>query len=102
MRPVFDRIRAQQTASTSIYVINQNGDYLVHPDRSREFGFEFSRPYGIQDEFPALAPVLSRGLATQKLLVDGPTSNSASASRRCSGAAGHGSRWRRWRLTRPS
>lgn len=73
MRLTFERVRRQQTGSTKIYVINHNGDYLVHPDRSREFGFEFSRPYAIQDEFPALAPVLSRGLATQKLLVDGPS-----------------------------
>ena len=73
MRPTLEHVRRQQIANTSIYVINQRGDYLVHPDRSREFGFEFSRPYTIQEEFPALAPVLSRGLSPQRLLVDGPT-----------------------------
>src|SRR5437764_1434366 len=36
MRAAFERVRAQQTASTGIYLINERGEYLVHPDRSRE------------------------------------------------------------------
>ena len=71
MRPAFERIRAFQSASNRIYVVNGRGDFLVHPDPRREFGFEFGRPAGIQDEFPALASALS-GSTAQQSLIDGP------------------------------
>jgi PAS domain S-box-containing protein len=71
VRPVLDRIRAHQSAETDVYVINQRGDYLLHPFRGREFGFEFGRSYRIQDDFPGLAPPADRSATPRQLLIDG-------------------------------
>ena len=38
MRPAFDRVRASARAGENVYLIDEAGDYLIHPDRAREFG----------------------------------------------------------------
>ncbi len=58
LRPVFDLVRAAANGSRSIYVVNDRGDFLVDPDRNREFGFEFDKPSRWQHEFPELAAAL--------------------------------------------
>ncbi|NKF21831.1 response regulator [Solimonas marina] len=35
----------------TMYVLNQDGDYLVHPDRARRFGFDLGHRYRWQDDF---------------------------------------------------
>src|SRR5262249_38730876 len=57
MRPAFERIRAAGRGGV-VYVANDQGDFLVHPDREREFGFERGRPFRVQDEFPEFAGLL--------------------------------------------
>lgn len=58
LRPAFSRIRAAAArAGDRIYVTNEWGDYLVHPDRSKEFAFEFGSYFRVQDDFPGLYPV---------------------------------------------
>ncbi|MBI5128988.1 MAG: response regulator [Rhodopseudomonas palustris] len=42
-----------------VYVVNDRGDYLLHPDKSREFGFEWGRPSRIQDDFPSLGAAVA-------------------------------------------
>src|SRR5207253_1219997 len=46
----------------TIYVVNKQGDYLIHPDRSREFGSLLSKPNDWKADFPHLA---SQAGATQ-------------------------------------
>jgi PAS domain S-box-containing protein len=56
MRRAFDRVRASARPNEKIYVVNERGDYLVHPDRSREFASELGMPIETwQSDFPALA-----------------------------------------------
>jgi PAS domain S-box-containing protein len=55
MRPLFNEIRSEARPGNGFYVINDRGDYLVHPDKSREFGFELGRPFRWQDEYLELA-----------------------------------------------
>lgn len=55
MRPVFERVRDTARPGGAIYVVNARGDYLVHPDPSREFGFDLGKPVRWQEEFPDLA-----------------------------------------------
>jgi len=59
MGPVFDLLRSESRTQGDLWVVNGNGDYLVHPDRTREFGFDFGRPARIQDDFPELAAALA-------------------------------------------
>jgi PAS domain S-box-containing protein len=40
--------------SRSMFVIDENGDYLVHPDPARELGNARGEPERLQDDFPGL------------------------------------------------
>src|SRR5438270_1197343 len=68
MRPAFDRIRASPTRGGRSYVVNDRGDYLVHPDRTSEFGFEVGKPHLIQDDFPDFAQILGSGDTTPRVM----------------------------------
>lgn len=58
MRPAFDAIRRAANGGQHFYVVNDRGDFLVHPDTRREFSFEFGKPDRWQDEFPDFAAIL--------------------------------------------
>jgi PAS domain S-box-containing protein len=51
MWPAFERIRQSAQHGSRLYVVNEEGDFLVHADRSREFGFEFGTPHRVNDMF---------------------------------------------------
>ncbi|MEA2990584.1 MAG: hypothetical protein QOG83_3295 [Alphaproteobacteria bacterium] len=70
MRPAFERIRASALPDTSVYLVNESGDYLVHPDRTRQFGFEYGRTDRLQDEFPELANALDAPKIDARLMRD--------------------------------
>ena len=55
MRPAFDRVRSSVRQGGNIYVVNDRGDYLVHPDRAREFASQLGPPARWQADFPSLA-----------------------------------------------
>jgi len=44
---------------SEFYLANQEGDYLLHPDTSKEFGFEIGSPYKMQDEFSELKSAIA-------------------------------------------
>ncbi len=70
MRPAFARIRTAANGGRQGYVVNDQGDYLLHPDPGREFGFEFARPARIQDDFPDFAEILAAGAAAPRVVED--------------------------------
>ena len=39
-------------AGAQVYLMNDRGDYLVHPDAARTFGFDLGQPSRWQDDFP--------------------------------------------------
>ncbi|APC14258.1 hypothetical protein BLL42_00315 [Pseudomonas frederiksbergensis] len=43
----------------SAYIINQDGDFLLHPDSGRAFGFDLGKRYRWEDEFKAVSPSAS-------------------------------------------
>jgi PAS domain S-box-containing protein len=55
MRRAFDRLREAVRPGEEVYVVGRNGDYLLHPERSREFGSQLGRPGRWQDDFPYFA-----------------------------------------------
>jgi PAS domain S-box-containing protein len=65
MRPAFDRIRSSVRQGEKIYVVDEAGGYLVHPDRAREFASQLGTPTNWQNDFPNLAGLLGEphGLA---------------------------------------
>jgi PAS domain S-box-containing protein len=56
LQSTFGRIRSS-LGGASVYLVNDDGDYLIHPDRTKEFGFAFGMPKRIQDDFPELAKI---------------------------------------------
>ncbi len=59
LRAAFARIRSASRAGARFFIVNEHGDYLLHPDSDREFGFEFGRTARIQDDFPELGRAVS-------------------------------------------
>jgi len=46
--------RILDLSGSHIYITNENGDYLLHPDPGKTYGFDLGRPYNIQDDIPQL------------------------------------------------
>ncbi|WP_427978361.1 diguanylate cyclase domain-containing protein [Agarivorans sp.] len=52
---LFSQLQADLPEEVKIYLANQEGDYLLHPDPDKQFGFYFGHRYLIQQDFPQLA-----------------------------------------------
>jgi len=63
MGPKFDRVRVEGGKGNQVFIANGAGDYLLHPDRSREFAFEAGIPVRIQNDFPGFEEALAGGAA---------------------------------------
>ena len=61
MGPKFDRIRVEGGRENQVFVTNATGDYLLHPDRSREFAFETGAPVRVQHDFPGFDEAIAGG-----------------------------------------
>lgn len=44
-----------QTENSDIYITNDRGGYLSHPDSSKSYGFDLGKRYRIQEDIPQLA-----------------------------------------------
>jgi PAS domain S-box-containing protein len=71
MRPALDRVRSTTSSGGEIYVVNARGDYLVHPDRAREFGSLRGHPTNWRNDFPFFAGLAGTRDASTQLLTDG-------------------------------
>jgi hypothetical protein len=70
LRPVFDRIRATARQGSRIYVVNEAGVFLLHPDPNRQFAFQRGSPARVQDDYPGLMELLQSDEATPRVLND--------------------------------
>ena len=71
MRPALDRLRSTATSGGEIYVVNSRGDYLIHPDRTREFGALRDRPNDWHKDFPYFAALAGTLEVSTRLMTDG-------------------------------
>ncbi len=55
MRPILDRARASARSGEQIYVVDAQGQYLVHPDRTREFASDLPSSRSWESGFPYFA-----------------------------------------------
>ncbi|MCB1463296.1 MAG: PAS domain S-box protein [Nitratireductor sp.] len=61
MRPLFQQLRDETPKKGYLFLVDEAGNYLVHPDTSKEFGFETGKPFRLQDDWPGLAgPIASK------------------------------------------
>ena len=70
MRPAFDRVRSSVRPGEQIYVVNGQGDYLVHPDPAREFGTQFGTSANWQSDFPYFAAALGTSKGGAQIVPD--------------------------------
>lgn len=64
MRPALERVRSSPQLGGEIYAVDKEGDYLVNPDRGREFGSQLGAPTNWRADFPDLTPAVG---ATQSI-----------------------------------
>ena len=50
---IFGLLKVDLPADFELYLANTKGDYLIHPDKSKTFGFDRGRRVLIQDDFPS-------------------------------------------------
>jgi len=70
MSQAFERARSSGRPGEQLYIVNARGDYLVHPDRSREFGSQLGTPTSWQGDFPALASALGATRSVALIMPD--------------------------------
>ena len=70
MRRAFDRVRSSAWPGETIYVVNRAGDYLIHPDRSREFGALLGKPNDWKADFPHLAAQVGARQGSAEIVLD--------------------------------
>jgi signal transduction histidine kinase len=70
MRPILASLRASADRDTRIHIVNEAGDYLLHPDAGREFGFDLGARHRWQDELPQLARELADAPAGARVVRD--------------------------------
>ncbi|MGE0474857.1 MAG: ATP-binding protein [Nitrospirales bacterium] len=52
-----DELFHTQAGRYTYFLTNPNGDFLIHPEHSHTFGFEFGKSFLAQDEYPILRPL---------------------------------------------
>lgn len=55
----FVQLTDEVSKAYSLYLVNSKGDYLIHPDASKSFGFDRGRPELVVSEFPATEPLVA-------------------------------------------
>lgn len=61
------QLKTRELSKLSFYLANKSGDFVSHPDNNKAFGFDLQQRYLIQEEFPTLAPVISKQITEYSL-----------------------------------
>jgi PAS domain S-box-containing protein len=70
MQPALDRVRSSIRSGGQIYVVDKQGDYLLHPDPAREFGSQLGAPTDWRIDFPDLALSLGATESVAQIVPD--------------------------------
>ena len=68
---LFNLLKSNLPMDILLYLTNANGDFLIHPDRHREFGFDHGRHYLIQDAYRPMRNLLFGSLYSEVFSVTG-------------------------------
>ena len=63
----FAQMKAALGGRYSLYVFDENLEFLLHPDASRAFGFQLGQSFRVTEEFPELREILFASGNTQTL-----------------------------------
>lgn len=53
--------KINQNTNSNIYITNEQGGYLVHPDPAKSYGFDLGKHYRIQEDIPYLSKLFIPG-----------------------------------------
>jgi len=70
MRPALDRIRASARPNEKVYVVDAYGNYLIHPDRAREFGAQSGASGDWKADMPYFADAVGRTQSSSSVAPD--------------------------------
>ncbi len=70
MRPALDHARSSVPQGGAVFIVDRSGEYLVHPDRAREFGSQLGTPGNWPDDFPYLASSLGAAQGLARIVSD--------------------------------
>jgi diguanylate cyclase (GGDEF)-like protein len=56
---LFDMLKADLQSEYQIFLTDQNGDFLIHPDRSMTFGFDYGRRFLAQETYRPVAEIVN-------------------------------------------
>lgn len=54
-----EMLRDSAPQDSALYLANREGDFLIHPNNSRTFGFDLDKSFKMQDEFPLLTDAIA-------------------------------------------
>ncbi len=77
---MFDRMRTDIPDDIEVLLTNQQGDYLIHPDVEKTFGFDQGRRIRVQDDIPATDALLTQRKSDLVLTVADAENDSDSAA----------------------
>ncbi|MBR0714571.1 PAS domain S-box protein [Bradyrhizobium liaoningense] len=82
MRAALDRVRSTPDRGEQVYLVNARGDYLVHPNRTREFGSVHGQPNNWLNDFPYFAASVGKSGSFAQLVTNasGQTGGAAIAA----------------------
>ncbi|MFM0295779.1 MULTISPECIES: diguanylate cyclase domain-containing protein [Paraburkholderia] len=69
LEALFKRLQSDLPSDYRVYLANEWGDFLVHPDASKTFGFDRGRRVLMQDSFSVTRPLFEQSQG--EVLVDG-------------------------------
>ncbi len=54
--------------NNKVYITNDHGGYLLHPNKKRAYGFDLGKHYRIQEDFPEISPMYLPGNKKSKFI----------------------------------
>jgi len=61
---LFSQLNKDPLDATNVFLWNQNGEFLIHPDSSKTFAFEYGDSSNVNKAYPAIVNTYKRELAT--------------------------------------
>lgn len=77
--PLFEELEKTKTPNEDLFIFNSNAYFIIHPDESERFGFEFGRPPTAYSWFPELknldprfqnSPLVNQPVAKEKQVTE--------------------------------
>lgn len=65
LRAVFDRLLANARPQSRVYIVESNGDFVMHPNETHIFANRLGTNHTLSNEFPQLAGLMAEGAGKQ-------------------------------------